>query len=80
MPEHEHLTLYNLHGCPYCAVVRLRLGELGLSYSLREQPAERPERREVLEVSGQPTVPVLVISRSGQPDEVLELHYVADIT
>ncbi len=72
MPEQDRLTLYNLHGCPYCALVRLRLGELGLSYTLREQPAARSERREVLEVSGQPTVPVLVISRAEQPDEILD--------
>jgi len=71
MPEQDHLTLYNLHGCPYCAIVRLRLGQLGLSYNLREQPANRPDRKEVLAVSGQPTVPVLVISRPGRPDEVL---------
>ena len=71
MPDQDKLTLYNLHGCPYCAIVRLRLGELGLSYTLREQPRSRPERKEVIAVSGQPTVPVLVISREGQPDDVL---------
>ncbi len=71
MPEQDQLTLYNLHGCPYCAIVRLRLGQLGLGYILREQPQSRPERKEVIAVSGQQTVPVLVISRAGQPDEVL---------
>lgn len=71
MPEQDQLTLYSLHGCPYCAIVRLRLGELGLSYTLREQPASRPRRTEVLAVSGQPAVPVLVVARPGQPDEVL---------
>ncbi len=71
MPEQDQLTLYNLHGCPYCAAVRLRLGQLGLSYSLREQPPSRPDRKEVLEVSGQPTVPVLVVSRPGRRDEIL---------
>ena len=71
MPDQDQLTLYSLHGCPYCAIVRLRLGELGLSYTLREQPASRPQRTEVIAVSGQPTVPVLVVARPGQSDEVL---------
>lgn len=71
MPEQDQLTLYSLHGCPYCAIVRLRLGQLGLSYNLREQPASRPERKETIEVSGQPTVPVLVIAREGKPPQVL---------
>ncbi len=71
MAMQDQLTLYSLHGCPYCAIVRLRLGQLGLSYNLREQPAKRADRHEVIEVSGQETVPVLVIAREGKPDEVL---------
>jgi glutaredoxin 3 len=62
MPE---LTLYTLHGCPYCAAVRDRLGELGLEYHYIEVPPRRAERNRVREVSGQESVPVLVIRESG---------------
>jgi len=66
----EELTLYSLHGCPYCAAVRMRLGELGLSYRLLEVPARRADRTEVREVSGQETVPVMVVRRPGAMDQV----------
>jgi glutaredoxin len=54
------LTLYNLTGCPYCAMVTRRLDELGLTYDIKEVPAPRPLRKEVYAVSGQWTVPVLI--------------------
>jgi len=87
MPDQVEMTLYSLHRCPYCAAVRMRLGQLGLSYELREVPARRSQRKEVQAVSGQPTVPVLVVrAAEGEPlvlsDEneilgYLDEHYAA---
>jgi glutaredoxin len=54
------MTLYNLTGCPYCEMVTRRLDQLGLSVDVKEVPAPRSLRKEVYEVSGQWTVPVLV--------------------
>jgi glutaredoxin len=54
------MTLYNLSGCPYCIMVRRRMDELGLAYEVKEVPGPRSLRKEVYEVSGQWTVPVLV--------------------
>lgn len=54
------LKLYNLDHCPYCRNVREVLAELGLSYELIEVPKDREQRSEVVAVSGQVFVPVLV--------------------
>lgn len=60
-------------------MVRDRLGELGLGYQLKEVPRSRPERLEVIDVSGQPTVPVLVVEEDGKTqiysDENAVLEY-----
>jgi len=53
------LKLYSLEFCPYCEMVIKKLDELGLVYEKIEVPAARPQRKEVFQVSGQYTVPVL---------------------
>lgn len=53
------LTLYHVHWCPDCAVVRDRLKELNVSYDDVVVPDFRPMRNQVYEVSGQYYVPVL---------------------
>jgi len=54
------IKLYNLDHCPYCRNVRQKLDELGLEYELIQVPKVREERNEVLDVSGQLFVPVLI--------------------
>jgi glutaredoxin 3 len=54
------LRLYNAEWCWYCQRVREKLGQLGLAYELIEVPVRHSLRKEVLEVSGQTSVPVLV--------------------
>lgn len=50
--------LYHFASCPYCEKVRLALALAGLDYASHEiDPADRSE---VVAVSGQPLVPVLV--------------------
>jgi mycoredoxin len=53
------LTLYHVHWCPECAVVREKLAELGLEYEDVIVPDVRMFRKQVYEVSGQYYVPVL---------------------
>jgi glutathione S-transferase len=53
------MTLYHVHWCPECAVVRQKLAELRLSYKDVVVPDLRPQRKEVFAVSGQYYVPVL---------------------
>ncbi len=50
-------------------MVRRRLGELGLAFQVITIPRPRSERQEVLAVSGQPTVPVLVTDDGVFADE-----------
>jgi glutaredoxin len=54
------LTLYQVEWCPYCHRVRQLLTEHGLTYTTVNVPARREERAELVAVSGQDTVPVLV--------------------
>lgn len=59
------INLYELPGCPYCAKVRRKLDELGLEYQVTEVPASHDEREEVLAISGQTEVPVIVDEANG---------------
>ncbi len=53
------MTLYHVHWCPECEVVRHKLAELRLPYKDVVVPDLRPQRKEVFAVSGQYYVPVL---------------------
>lgn len=59
------LVLYELQGCPYCAMVRDKLDELGLAYESRTVPRAHSARTEVQQISGQTGVPVLVDEAHG---------------
>jgi len=63
------LKLYNLNACPYCIMVRNRLDALGLNYETIDVPPWLGQRKEVFEVSGQYTVPVLVDDDAVFDDE-----------
>jgi glutathione S-transferase len=54
------ITLYQVEWCPYCHRVRQTLTELGLTYTAVNVPFDRSGRHELVEVSGQEGVPVLV--------------------
>jgi glutaredoxin 3 len=59
-PNKPRITLYNASWCWYCQRVRDKLDELGLPYTMIEVPIRHSERIEVMRVSGQSSVPVLV--------------------
>lgn len=60
------LKLYNLEGCPYCARVRSKMTELELTYICVNVPRAKPERKELMELTGGiPEVPTLV-TEDGQ--------------
>ena len=54
------MKLYNIDGCGYCAMVRNVLGQMDINYEKIDVPWSHHQRKEVYEVSGQTTVPVLV--------------------
>lgn len=56
------MVLYHRWKCPWCAAVRQAIDNVGATVELVEVPYPREERTMVMEVSGQPRVPVLVDS------------------
>jgi glutaredoxin len=54
------IVLYQAEWCPYCVRVRKKMTDLLLDYKLVNVPHEKSERREVIAVSGQSGIPVMV--------------------
>lgn len=59
------LKLYQAEWCSYCARVRSKMTELGITYIIANVPMAKAERKELIEVSGQAGVPTL-ITEDGQ--------------
>ena len=54
------LKLYQAEWCGYCARVRSKMTELGITYIIANVPRAKVDRKELLEVSGQAGVPTLI--------------------
>jgi glutaredoxin 3 len=54
------LKLYQAEWCPYCARVRSKMTDLGITYVNCNVPRAKPDRKELLDVSGQTGIPTLV--------------------
>ena len=59
------LELYEVPDYPSCATVRKMLDELDLEYESRTVPCSHGKRGELVEISGQTQVPVLVDHENG---------------
>lgn len=71
------IELYTMPLCPYCRKVKRKLAELDLDYVSHRVSMLRPLRTEVVEVSGQNHVPVLVDTEHGidgmaESDDIIE--------
>ncbi len=69
------LKLYQFESCPYCARVRGTLGDKGLEYEKIEVPVDRDDRDELVKVSGQLKVPVLVDGETVINDSAAIIDY-----
>ena len=69
------MTLYNIDGCGYCAMVRNVLAQMSLEYEKIDVPWPHHERKVVYEVSGQTAVPVLVDGETVLDDEYEIIDY-----
>lgn len=67
------MTLYQFESCPYCKQVREKLSTLQITYV--NVPRDKSQRHEVVRVSGQPSVPVLVDGDTVLDDEERILPY-----
>lgn len=54
------MRLYHRWKCPWCAAARQAIENVGVEVELVEVPYPREERLDVVRLSGQPRVPVLV--------------------
>ena len=54
------MKLYQVEWCPYCARVRAKMTDLCLAYINVNVPANKADRKELKDVSGQSGVPTLV--------------------
>ena len=69
------MKLFNIDGCGYCAMVRNQLAKMGIEYEKIDVPWSHHERKQVYEVSGQTTVPVLVDGDNILADEYEIIDY-----
>ncbi len=63
------LQLWQTEWCPSSHRVRQRLTELGLSYLIRQVPAGKDDRAELVSATGGDTIPVLVADGVPIPGE-----------
>ena len=71
----DQIKLYNIDGCGYCVMVREVLKQLELDYETIDVPWTHHDRTEVLQVSGQSMVPVLVHGEVILSDEYEIIDY-----
>jgi len=60
MNSEKYMTLYQREGCPYCQLVRKKLTLLEQPFLSVPVPANGTDRKELMELTGQTEVPVLV--------------------
>ena len=66
------VTLYSVSWCGWCDLARAWLDEHDVSYREIDVPDMQQERHEVLQVSGQLEVPVIVVEFDGQQHVFLD--------
>lgn len=54
------IKLYQRETCPYCKPIRERLTELNISYININLPKVREERKQLIDITGNPYIPSLV--------------------
>ncbi|MDP6349711.1 MAG: glutaredoxin domain-containing protein [Chloroflexota bacterium] len=72
MAEGTDITLYGVEWCPWVRRARNWLESHGLPYEWVVVPDAQWERQEVVAVSGQMEVPVIVVAHDGQRHVFLE--------
>ena len=67
----KNITIFTTNTCAYCVMVKRWLGAKGFSYD-EVNLDEHPERQqEAMQVSGQLAVPVTVITKTDDSQEVV---------
>lgn len=67
----KNITIYTTNTCSYCKMVKKYLGMKGLTYD-EVNLDEQPDRfQEIIDLSGQRTVPVTVVTKSDDSRSVV---------
>ncbi len=82
-PAQDSLALYHFEGCPYCAMVRTAIGDLGVDVELRDIFGDPEHRSDLVAARGRPTVPVLKITAADgeerwMPESRDIVHYLEE--
>jgi glutaredoxin len=67
-PDEDALTLYYSNGCPFCNLVRSAINQLGVDVELRNIFEKSEYRKQLIDVRGRATVPVLRITSPDGED------------
>ncbi len=67
----KNITIFTTNTCAYCGMVKKWLGAKGMTYE-EVNLDENPDRqKEALELSGQLTVPVTIVTKQDDSREVI---------
>ncbi len=55
------IELFQAEWCPYSAMVRQRLTELGVDYVIRQAAPEQPDRDAMRDATGSDSIPTIVL-------------------
>lgn len=58
-PMNQAIDLWRAEWCPSSHRIRQRLTEVGLTFTAHQVPAQREARRELVDLTGHDTIPVL---------------------
>lgn len=69
------IQVFQAEWCPFSAMVRERLTELGVDYVIRQVEPQRGDRAKLRELSGQESIPVVVLEDdtvlAGETEEII---------
>ena len=68
VPADDKLALYHFNGCPYCAMVRSTIDQIGIDVELRDIFENSQHRDDLIAARQRATVPVLRITTPANED------------
>jgi glutaredoxin 3 len=67
----KNITIFTTNTCAYCGMVKKWLGAKGFTYEEVNLDASPERQKEAFEVSGQLAVPVTVVTKEDDSQEVI---------
>lgn len=67
----KNITIFTTNTCAYCVMVKKWLGSKGLSYDEVNLDSNPKRQKEAFEASGQMAVPVTIVTKQDDSQEVI---------